>query len=92
MSRSPGSNMNITSRPSQMNIFGALQNQTPNKKPSGMNLNNDLGGGTFLTETKLVSRMNQNTKSPDGRKTSTDELMNMSPSPNFLSMTNHGSP
>ena len=57
-----------------------------------MNLNNDLGGGTFLTETKLVSRMNQNTKSPDGRKTSTDELMNMSPSPNFLSMTNHGSP
>jgi hypothetical protein len=86
-----------------MNIFGTLQNQTsmntPNRKPSGTNLrkpsatnlNNDLGGGAFLTETKPMSRMNLNTKSPDGRKTSTEDMMNMSPSPHFVTMTNTGS-
>lgn len=78
-----------------MSIFGALQNHpnmiTPSKKHE-TNLNNDLGGGTFMTETKPMSRINLNSKSPDGRKTSVDEMMNTAPNPHFPSMTNPASP
>ena len=67
ISRSPGSNLNLQPRPSQKNVFSS--GVTPARRPSQMNDDIGLGGGSaFLTDLKKPSsRMNINSQSPDGR-------------------------
>ena len=67
MSRSPGSNINLQPRPSQVNVFSS--GVTPARRPSQMNDDIGLGGGgAFMTDLKRTSsRMNVNSQSPDTR-------------------------